>query len=383
MHPRARDLPGREQAGHRRPAVQIGFHAAHQVVRGRPDGNRDRAPDRIRRCGTSRRSSETGGAHRPASRCRRLRKIGPAVRWDFEHDAAGDDIARRQIGRRMISRHERPSGSRRRAARPRRAALLKAGTAAHPPTSSTVGWNCTNSMSAMRAPARNASATPSPVATAGFVVSWNTWPAPPVASSVARPNTRPARASLVDETDAKAAAVLDDRAHRERVLEHANPRARRSAFPQHAADLTPGGVARREERAERCARPPMRAPGCPARRGRTARPIRSARACSAGPSSHSTRTARSSQRPSPAATVSLACSSGESSGPMAAAMPPCAYSVLLSLGSALVMTMMSPAGASSTAARRPAIPLPTMMKSPRTSTGRYTNACIGEWVTGD
>ena len=53
-------------------------------------------------------------------------------------------------------------------------------------------------MSAMRAPARYASATPSPVATAGFVVSVNTWPAPPVASSVARPNARPGspRASM-------------------------------------------------------------------------------------------------------------------------------------------------------------------------------------------
>src|SRR5687767_5313148 len=43
------------------------------------------------------------------------------------------------------------------------------------------------------------------------------------------------------------------------------------------------------------------------------------------------------------------------------------------------MMMMSPAGASSTAARRPAIPLPTIMKSPRTSTEGYTNAAIGDW----
>ena len=50
-------------------------------------------------------------------------------------------------------------------------------------------------------------------------------------------------------------------------------------------------------------------------------------------------------------------------------MPPCAYSVLLSFGSAFVMMTMSPDGASSTAARSPAIPLPTIMKSPRTSTG--------------
>src|SRR5687767_5122603 len=51
-------------------------------------------------------------------------------------------------------------------------------------------------------------------------------------------------------------------------------------------------------------------------------------------------------------------------------MPPCAYSVLLSEGSALVRMTTAPADESSTAALRPATPLPTIMKSPRTSTGR-------------
>ena len=37
VHARARDLAGREQAGHRRAAVEIGLDASHQVVRGRPD----------------------------------------------------------------------------------------------------------------------------------------------------------------------------------------------------------------------------------------------------------------------------------------------------------------------------------------------------------
>ena len=44
-------------------------------------------------------------------------------------------------------------------------------------------------MSRSAAPARRAMAMPSPVATGGFVVSANTWPAPPVASSVARAST--------------------------------------------------------------------------------------------------------------------------------------------------------------------------------------------------
>ena len=42
----------------------------------------------------------------------------------------------------------------------------------------TVGWNCTNSRSATSAPARSARATPSPVATVGFVVCAKTWPRP-------------------------------------------------------------------------------------------------------------------------------------------------------------------------------------------------------------
>ena len=49
-----------------------------------------------------------------------------------------------------------------------------------------VGWNWTNSMSTSAAPARQAMAMPSPVATAGLVVRSNSWPAPPVASRTAR-----------------------------------------------------------------------------------------------------------------------------------------------------------------------------------------------------
>jgi hypothetical protein len=48
---------------------------------------------------------------------------------------------------------------------------------------------------------------------------------------------------------------------------------------------------------------------------------------------------------------------------MAAAMPPCAYPVLLSLAAALVRMTTRPTGASALAARRPAMPPPTMMKS--------------------
>jgi hypothetical protein len=49
-----------------------------------------------------------------------------------------------------------------------------------------VGWNWKNSMFAIRAPRRQAIATPSPVAVSGFEVYRYTFPAPPVASTTAR-----------------------------------------------------------------------------------------------------------------------------------------------------------------------------------------------------
>ena len=48
---------------------------------------------------------------------------------------------------------------------------------------SAVGWNCTNSTSAVGTPARSAMATPSPVDSAGLVVTEYSCPAPPVAST--------------------------------------------------------------------------------------------------------------------------------------------------------------------------------------------------------
>ena len=59
------------------------------------------------------------------------------------------------------------------------------------PSHITVGWNCTNSRSRSTAPARSASAMPSPVETDGLVVAENTWPRPPLASTTARQSTAP------------------------------------------------------------------------------------------------------------------------------------------------------------------------------------------------
>src|SRR5689334_20509249 len=61
--------------------------------------------------------------------------------------------------------------------------------------------------------------------------------------------------------------------------------------------------------------------------------------------------------------VSAACKAGVSSSPIAAAMPPCAYPVLLSKGVDFVRTSTQHAAASPIAARRQATPLPMMRKS--------------------
>ena len=104
------------------------------------------------------------------------------------HDRLRDDVARREVGERVLALHERARPRRRAAPRPRRApprSPAAAGPSASAPSHSTVGWNCTNSRSATAAPARSASAMPSPVATDGFVDRLNTWPRPPVASTTA------------------------------------------------------------------------------------------------------------------------------------------------------------------------------------------------------
>ena len=119
-----------------------------------------------------------------------------------------------------------------------------------PSTWSAVGWNCTNSRSATRAPAAQAIAIPSPDATSGLVVSRNTWPAPPVASSVARARAVRRVAVGIQVLDADGAAVLDQDRGGARVLDGMDAPVRRGAGPQGPADRPPGGVARVQHAAD-------------------------------------------------------------------------------------------------------------------------------------
>ena len=69
--------------------------------------------------------------------------------------------------------------------------------------------------------------------------------------------------------------------------------------------------------------------------------------------------------PAPARCVSIACSRGESSLPIAAAMPPCAQSVAAPLPSRVLQRTVTFAGCSLSAAIKPAMPAPTTSASLR------------------
>ena len=185
VHAGAGHLAHRPQPGQRRGAPQVGDHAAGEVVGGRGDGEPvalgvepDGRPARRRWSGSARRSARARwrrarGGRRPARPC------GPP--WPGSPRRAAP-------ARRRSARRRGRAAARRGRAAPRRAAGRgMAGWC------SAVGWNCTNSTSAVGTPARSAMATPSPVDSGGLVVTEKSWPAPPVASTTwsARTSTGP------------------------------------------------------------------------------------------------------------------------------------------------------------------------------------------------
>ena len=99
-------------------------------------------------------------------------------------------------------------------------------------------------MSAMRAPARYASATPSPVATSGIRRFREHLTGAACREQRRAPERAPGLAARVDEAHAKTSAVFDDGADRQRVRQHANARNRGDAVPQHAPDLAPRRIGR-------------------------------------------------------------------------------------------------------------------------------------------
>ena len=111
-------------------------------------------------------------------------------------------------------------------------------------------------------------------------------------------------------------------------------------------------------------RPRGRGPGGPARR-RTARRWRAGARDSRRPSATSTPTPSRSFRPAPTARVSAACSAGQSSGPTAAATPPCARGLepAMSGPGGQQHGPAHPRSAAASAAESPAAPEPMTMRS--------------------
>ena len=251
-----------------------------------------------------------------------------------------------------------PSASINRAPSPRTASEIRKWGA--PGSIRAVGWNCTNSRSRIRAPARAAMATPSPLAWAGLVVLANRWPPPPVASTTARaasqrtcPWSSTCRPQQRPPSSQSCRAVLAKRRSR------------------------PGRRSTSRSRASTRA-PPVRSWAWSTRRWLWAAsrvvlrslPLRSkamsscsSRSTQAGAWCTSSATAAGSQRPAPALRVSSMWLAKLSSGRVTAAMPPWAQRLAeRGARSLLSNRMLRPLG-SSRQAIRPAAPPPTTTTS--------------------
>ena len=114
-------------------------------------------------------------------------------------------------------------------------------------------------------------------------------------------------------------------------------------------------------RRRECAASYPRARMCPSRSKLV--PWRRSPRIAEGPRSAMALAASISVRPAPAVIVSCRCRSGSSSGPTAAAIPPCAYQVLLSRKGPLVRMTIRSESVKRSANESPAMPAPTMTTS--------------------
>ena len=169
-------------------------------------------------------------------------------------------------------------------------------------------------MSVTAAPARSASATPSPVDTTGLVVAAKTWPIPPVASTTARARTAPTPSSAPSPStcrvtpQARPAPASAQQVEHQRVLDQPDPRVAVDRLVQGPLDLGAGRVAAGvHDPVRRGGRPRGSASASRPGAGRTGCPSGSAPGPGPGPRSTSTSTAAGSHRPTPATSVSAAC----------------------------------------------------------------------------
>ncbi len=205
-----------------------------------------------------------------------------------------------------------------------------------------MGWNWTNSRSLTSAPARSASATPSPVETDGLVVAEKTWPMPPVARTTAGAWTAPTPSCWPSPMTCRVTPAVRPSASVRRSRTSAfstvrRPRARTASTRAReisAPVASPPACAMR-----RRWWPPSRVSSRPPSEDSSKwAPVSMRRRTASGPSVTRMRTASSSHRPAPATRVSSRCCSGVSPSPRAAAMPPWAQRVEPSSRRALVTT---------------------------------------------
>ena len=173
--------PTAYRPGKRRASVQIRRHSAHEVVRGRRDGDGLARPVQaalahgaVDRGEPAREERATLFVRR--SKHRRVEEHGSAVlQLHLPRDGPRDDVPRRELAVGVRVEGEAPA-----VLVDQRGALAADGLghqerlsdadARVAVPSSTVGWNWKNSRSETSAPARIAAAMPSPVATGGLVV---------------------------------------------------------------------------------------------------------------------------------------------------------------------------------------------------------------------
>ncbi len=115
---------------------------------------------------------------------------------------------------------------------------------------SAVGWNCTNSRSATRAPASNPSAMPSPVATAGVGGLAEHLAGTAGGQQCGAGAHLMAAPVGVEVAHAAREAGIDDDLGDERVIDGVDRRQRADAIPEHAADLAAGRVACMQDAAD-------------------------------------------------------------------------------------------------------------------------------------
>ena len=232
------------QSIERRAAPDVGDDAAHVIMRGRR--HRDHRRVRGSMPAAMQAANTVGKCSRKMRADRACGNRGTRrARWRVRHGSRAPLHRAARVRRADDSRHEgAPSRLCRVAPSPRSASV--ASGAGSRPTSMAVGWNCTNSRSAIeRAGARRPWRWPRPRASTGLVVTANSPPDPPVQSTVSRAiaaSTAPC--GRCSSTPATRAVIVLQQCDRARAFDHLMWVAARDGADQRVHDRLAGEIAR-------------------------------------------------------------------------------------------------------------------------------------------